>query len=68
MLFIVHIRANGDERIVCREAFINIHGITVGRVRHIAYLAKNSPTPPFDKHEKKPDAHVMRLDSGRYCQ
>ena len=67
MLFSVQIRTNGDEWIVCREAFISIHRITVGRVRHIAYFAKNSPTPPVDKHGKKPDPHVMKVDSGKYC-
>ena len=62
MLFIVQIHANGDEWIVCREAFINIHGITVGRVRHIDYFAKNSPTPPVDKRGKQPNPHAMKVD------
>ena len=39
VLFIIQIRTNGDEWIVSHEAFINIHGNTVGRVQHIA---KNS--------------------------
>ena len=43
MLFIVQIRTNGDERIVCREAFINIHRITVGRVRHMLTLPRILP-------------------------
>ena len=43
---LLQVRANGDERIVCRNAFISIHGITSGRVRHLAFYAKTSPTPP----------------------
>ena len=37
---------------VCRQAFMRIHGITSGRVQHIAYYAQNSPTPPIDKRGK----------------
>ena len=31
---------------------MRIHGITSGRVQHIAYYAQNSPTPPIDKRGK----------------
>ena len=49
---------NGDERVVCREAFINIHGITTGRVQHLAFYAKTSPTPPLDKRGKHANPHA----------
>ena len=54
------VRANGDESIVCREAFVNIHGITVGRVQHLAFFAKTSPMPPTDKRGKHPNTHAMQ--------
>lgn len=56
--FIYVIRANGDERIVCRQAFINMHGITAGRVQHISFYARTSPTPPVDKRGKQPNPHA----------
>lgn len=55
----MQVRANGDERIVCRNAFISIHGITSGRVRHLAFYAKTSPTPPIDGRGKQPNPRAM---------
>ena len=40
---------------VCRQAFINIHGITSGRVQQLAYYAKTSPTPLIDMRGKQPN-------------
>ena len=56
------IRANGDERVVCREVFVNIHGITVGRVQHLAFYARTSPTPPTDKRGKHSNPRAMQND------
>ena len=53
------IRANGDERIVCRDAFTNIHGITSARVRHLAFYAKTSPTPPVDQRGRQPNSRAV---------
>ena len=58
----MQIRANGDERIVCRQAFINIHGITPGRVTHLAHFAATSPTPPVDKRGKQPNQRAKGED------
>lgn len=38
---------------VCRDAFVSIHGVTPGRVRHLAFYAKTSPTPPVDGRGKQ---------------
>ena len=62
LLFFFQIRANGDERVVCREAFVNLHGITVGRVQHLAFYARTSPTPPTDKRGKHPNPRAMQGD------
>ena len=44
---------------VCRNAFISIHGITPGRVRHLAFYAKTSPTPPVDRRGKQPNPNII---------
>ena len=56
----IQIRVKGDEHVVCREAFIHIHGITTGRVQHLAFYAKTSPTPPPDKRGKHANSHATR--------
>ena len=52
-------RAIGDGRVVCRDAFVNIHGVTPGRVRHLAFYAKTSPTPPIDGRGGHPNPRAM---------
>ena len=55
----MQVHANGDERVVCRNAFISIDGITSGCVRHLAFYAKASPAPPIDGRGKQPNPHAM---------
>jgi hypothetical protein len=55
----LQIRANGDERIECRDAFTNIHGITSARVRHLAFYAETSPTPPVDQRGRQPNSRAV---------
>ena len=45
-----------------RETFVNVHGITVGRVQHLAFYARTSPTPPTDKRGKHPNLWAMQDD------
>ena len=47
---------------VCRQAFISIHGITSGRVQHLAHFAQTSPTTPVDKRGKQPNKHATSED------
>ena len=60
--------ANGDEQIVCRQAFINIHGTTPRRVTHLAHFATMSPTPPVDKRGKQPNQRAKDEDVRQQIQ
>ena len=44
---------------VCKTAFMNIHGITSGSVDRLTFFAKTSPTPPIDKRGKLPNPHSI---------
>lgn len=52
MFFSCQICANGDERVICHQLFMRIHGVPLRRVQHVACYTKNLPTPPIDKQGK----------------
>ena len=53
LCILLHIRFvlnNGDERIVCKNAFVNIHGITPGKSRALSiFLLKPPLLLPVDQ-------------------
>ena len=38
-----------------------MHGITAGRVQHISFYVRTSPTPPVDRRGKQPNPHATDI-------
>ena len=54
-----HVKTQGGDVVVCKQAFISIHGITAKRLRRLCeHAASGSSTPPTDKRGKH---------NGHYC-
>lgn len=44
---------------MCPDAFVSIHGVTPGRVRHLAFYAKTYPTPLVDGRGRHPNPRAL---------
>ena len=57
------VKTQGGDVVVCKEAFISIHGITAKRLRRLCeHAASGSSTPPTDKRGKHNNHHCIDSD------